>query len=126
DYDSFVRNLHSVKEDLSAGINAYSEKRIQDAVVLFKRVLDVQLENYTAAYYLALCAYSQKNYKEADSWYKKAMHYGADPALVNWGLGACAYADKRYEEGKVYLLKAKQLDEASYGKKVDDLIMQMP
>ena len=38
DYDSFVRNLHSVKEDLSAGINAYSEKRIQDAVVLFKRV----------------------------------------------------------------------------------------
>ena len=126
DYDSFVKNLHSVKEDLSAGINAYSEKRIDEAQVLFKRVLDVHLENYTAAYYMALCAYSQKNYAEADLWYKKALNYGADPALVNWGLGASAYADKRYDEGKVYLLKAKQLDEASYGKKVDELIQQAP
>ena len=86
----------------------------------------MHLENYTAAYYMALCAYSQKNYAEADLWYKKALNYGADPALVNWGLGASAYADKRYDEGKVYLLKAKQLDEASYGKKVDELIQQAP
>lgn len=126
DYDEYVNSLHSVKEDLSRGIQAYSEKNIDTAKELFLSVLASQSDNYTAAYYLALCAYTQKNYKEADEWYKKSLLYGADPALVNWGLGASAYADRRYEEGKTYLLKAKQLDEATYGKRVDDLIQQMP
>lgn len=126
DYDTYVRGLRSVKEDLSLGIRAYSSKNYAEAKELFEKVLQIQGTNYTAAYYLALCFYSEKNYKDADSWYKKALQYGADPALINWGLGASAYADKRYDEGKTYLLKAKQLDEATYGAKVDDLIQQAP
>ncbi len=126
DYDEFVKSLHSVKEDLSAGIKAYSNRQNEEAKRLFLRVLQAQANNYTASYYLALTAYTEKNYKEADQWYKRALQDGADPALVNWGLGASAYADRRFEEGRVYLLKAKQLDEATYGKKVDDLIQQMP
>lgn len=126
DYEEYVLSLHSTKEYLAKGIKLYGEKNITDAKVQFNAVLEKQPTNYTASYYLALCNYTEKNYTQADVWYRQALRDGADPALVNWGLGASAIADKRFDEAKTYLFKAKQLDEATYGKKVDDLIQQIP
>ncbi|MBO7486308.1 MAG: CDC27 family protein [Spirochaetaceae bacterium] len=126
DFEDFVSNLHSVREDVLNGINAYMNKDYTTATAYFSQALSADNKNATAAYYTALCYYDQKDYKNADIWYKKALSLGSDPALINWGLGACAYADARYDEATVYLLKAKQLDEATYGKRVDELMQYIP
>ncbi len=125
DYTSYIMSLKTFYDYVKEGVNYYNKNELQKAEQSFKSAVHLNPDNHIPYYYLGLTYYTEKKYREAKQYYEKAKKLGTDRGLINYALGVNAFAENKFDEAIKYLKKAKEIDEKTYGAKVDSLLKRI-
>ncbi len=125
DFRSYILSLKTFYDYVKEGVNYYNKNKLKEAEDAFKEAISLESENHIPYYYLGLTYYTEKQYEKAEKYYKKAEAYGTDGGLINYALGVNAFAANHFDKAVEYLKKAKQIDEKTYGSKVDSLLKRI-
>ncbi len=125
DFKAYIMSLKTPYDFVKEGIDLYSKNRLEEAKKSFENAIKLDSEINIPYYYLGLIYYSERKYDDAEEYYKKSLEKGTDKALINYALGVNAFAANRFDDATAYLKKAKELDEKTYGAKVDSLLKRI-
>ncbi len=125
DFTNYIMSLKTFYDYVKEGVNYYNKNQLKKAEKSFKSAIDLEPDNHIPYYYLGLTYYTEKRYNEAKQYYEKAEVLGTDKGLINYALGVNAFADNKFDEAVKYLKKAKEIDEKTYGSKVDSLLKRI-
>lgn len=105
-----IANEALVVENLNLGHREAALNRLDEAVVYYRRVLDIQPENSVANHRLAVIADKKHDFARAEHYYLTALrHDGRDPDLLG-DLGYSYLLQGRRDESERCLLAATRLD----------------
>jgi tetratricopeptide (TPR) repeat protein len=124
-FESYISSLMTFNDLVRLGIEQYGNEEHAAARSSFEQALRLRHDNYIPYYYLGLIAYQEKEFELARTYYQRSMELGIDGALINYALGVNAFAEARYRVAEQHLLKAKELDPASYREKCESLLQRI-
>ncbi len=125
DFTTYIMSLKTFYDYVKEGVNYYNKNELKKAEESFKNAASLEPDNHIPYYYLGLTYYTEKQYEKARQYYQKAEALGTDKGLINYALGVNAFASNKFDEAVKYLKKAKEIDEKTYGAKVDSLLKRI-
>ncbi|MBN1837399.1 MAG: DUF1570 domain-containing protein [Spirochaetales bacterium] len=122
---SYILSLRTFNDLVRQAVSEYGRGELEGARTLFVEAREMRQDSYIPPYYLGLIAYQNRAYEQAAGYYLEAQRLGVDPALAQYALGVNAFAAGNYSQATEYLKRARELDPAAFGGKVDALLRRI-
>jgi len=109
-------NAKQVEDLLSQAVKLYDEKKYNESIEIFNKVLKITPDNATVYYYRAMSFDALNNYQKAIADYKSTLKYAPDMVIAYYSLGVDYDALNNYQSAKQNYKKYVELcnDENDY------------
>lgn len=123
DFREYILAKESISSLLTAAIEHYSARRLEEAEQILYNVISLDGNNSTPYYYLGLIHYDRDDHKGADHYYIQSLIRGASESTVYYALGLNAFADEDRSRARSYFDQAQAIDPTLFNK-IDSILSE--
>ncbi len=98
-----------ISELINTAYLQFTEKKYDDAIKTSKQVLDLEIDNETALFYLGVCYAQKKDYNKSIRYYNEALKLTPNNVSILFNLGLCYFFKKDYDKSIEYYNKALEI-----------------